>query len=353
MKAWIILALLLAGGGVWWWQQKPHAINAPISATTMEAQASTLPLTVTVTHPVLAELSEALELTGAIVPVSEVLATSDLSGVKVLTLLAEEGDSVKQGQVLARLDTESLQYQLQQLEAQRQRSEEEFHRLDRIKQSGAVSKDELSQKWLALQSSIAQYNDLKLKLERAAILAPAHGVIYERGIASGALLVGGEVLFRIASGGLSEVEVQVPETQLSRLATGQSGTITLASGEKLEGAVRRVTPRIDPVQRTAAVRISLPSKSFYPVGAFATVKLTVGRHQGLTLPLTALQKDGDGDFIWIIDGGKARVQRITPQFRDNSRVIADDLATEWQVVATAGAFLQVGDVVQTTPGTTP
>lgn len=253
------------------WSRLPALFLATILGTPALRAAdppppSTPPLTITVTNPSPATLTEKLTLTGAVVPVHEVLATSDLNGVKVLALLAEEGDSVRQGQVLARLDTESLRYQLQQSDAQRQRSEEEFRRLDRIKQSGAVSTDQLSEKWLAFQSSQAQFNDLKLKLDRAAILAPADGVIYERGIASGALLVGGEVMFRIAGDGKSEVELQVPETRLSQLVRGQTGTVTLAAGETLQGTVRRITPRIDPVQRTAAVRVSLPDDRFYPVG---------------------------------------------------------------------------------------
>lgn len=315
-----------------------------IAAETPPAQ---LPLTVSVTRPATATLSEVLEFTGAIVPVTEVLVTSDLNGVKVLSLLAEAGNHVKAGQVLARLDTKSLRYQLQQLDAHRARSEEEFHSLDHIKQTGAVSKDQLSEKWLAFQSSQAQYNDLKLKLERAAILAPASGVIYERGIASGALLVGGEVMFRIAADGVSEVELQVPETRLSQLAVGQTGDIRLAAGESLQGKVRRITPRIDPLQRTAAVRISLPTQSFYPVGAFATVKLGVGEHQGLTLPLTALHKDTDGDFVWTIDEGQARVQRVALIFRDETHAIIEGLSPTSVVVTRAGAFLQEGDAVQT------
>lgn len=314
---------------------------------------STPSLTVTVIQPAPATLAETLTLTGAVVPVHEVLATSDLNGVKVLALLAEEGDAVRQGQVLARLDTESLRYQMQQLDAQRQRSEEEFRRLDRIKQSGAVSTDQLSEKWLAFQSSQAQYNDLKLKLERAAILAPADGVIYERGIASGALLVGGEVMFRIAGNGQSEVELQVPETRLSQLARGQTGTVTLAAGEKLPGTVRRITPRVDPVQRTAAVRVSLPEDRFYPVGVFATVTLKIKEHEGLSLPLTAVAKDADGEFVWCVVNGKATVQRISSRFRDDRLALVDNITPDAQVVVRAGAFLQEGDEVSTVQDAAP
>lgn len=358
MRRWLLVGLravaglLVVGGGAWWWQQAGHSTPA-VSAAESVPPSSSLPLTVTVAQPTQATLRETLTLTGAVVPMHEVLVTSDLNGIKVMSLLAEEGDTVREGQVLARLDTESLRYQLQQLDAQRQRSEDEFRRLDRIKQTGAVSTDQLSEKWLAFQSSLAQYNDLKLKLERAAILAPASGVIYERGVASGALLVGGEVLFRIAADGKSEVELQVPETRLSQLAQGQNGAITLAAGETLAGKVRRITPRIDPTQRTAAVRISLPDDRFYPVGVFATVTLQVAEHQGLTLPLTALLKDADGEFVWTVVDGKAQVQRIAPRFRNDMRVIVEGIPPTAAAVVSAGAFLQEGDTVNTVQSSLP
>lgn len=358
MKTWIIAVLVaITAFTGWWWTHS--ASSAATAATQTTAAPSTgvtansTPQAVTTINPVPRTLKETLELTGAVVPVQEVLATSDLNGVKVLALLAEEGDTVKEGQVLAQLDTESLRYQLQQVDALRQRSEEEFNRLDRIKQSGAVSTDQLSEKWLAFQSSQAQFNDLKLKLERAAILAPANGVIYERGIASGALLTGGEVLFRIAGKGISEVELQVPETRLAQLARGQRGEIVMADGTRLEGTVRRISPRIHSLQRTAAVRVSLPTDKFYPIGSFATVALTIGEHAGLTLPVTALQKDSTGDFVWIVNDGKAHASRITSPFRDEQQMLVEGVSADTLVVASAGAFLQEGDNVHPVEAATP
>ena len=304
-------------------------------------------LSVTIAKPQLGRMAETISATGMTIPREEIQVMTELSSVRVRDVLVDVGDSVKKGQKLALLDGVSLAYQTLPLKSDYERARDAFSRVDKIKESGAVSKQLVQEKRAEMQAAKAKLDDAELSLKRSAILAPEAGVIFERKAVIGGLVTASEPLFRIARRREIEMEALVPEAILSTLRPGQPASVTLA-GESLslEGTVRLVTPRVDKATRMAAIRIHLPGTQSVPVGLFASARIVLSEREGMLLPKTTLQHDGGGDFVWAVSvDSRAERRPVTVTLTDEKQVLVEALPFYLRVVARAGAFIKEGDRV--------
>lgn len=344
----LLLLICTLGVAVWCFEASSVAAKSESENTHTESSAGAAKL-VTVAKPERNTLTEYFDLTGAVVPNVEIVVASDIADARVTELLVEEGDQVSAGQELARLDTKSLQYQLQQMGAQLKRSEDLLARFTKIKHS--ISSVDVSEKQLDYEAVKARYDDIKLKLQRATILAPAAGTLYEKTVHVGTQPNNNEPMFRIAGGGKVEIEVSVSETSLPRLRIGQTGEVYVSGFDTpFNASVRRIYPQIDSLQRTAKVRVALMPDRFIPIGTFARLKLAVGQHDGISLPTTAIQQDQGGDYVWVVQNEKVIRKPVDPLFRGNGRaIISGDISAdigEANVVVRAGSLLHEGEVVR-------
>jgi HlyD family secretion protein len=261
--------------------------------------------------------------------------------------MADVGDIVTKGQKLAVLDGESFANQLDQLRSDYERAADAFSRVDGIKDTGAVSKQLVTEKRTAMQSAKALLDDAELNLRRSTILAPDAGVIFERKATIGGLVSNSEPLFRIARRNEIEMEAKVPESTLFALKVGQPVSIAL-SGVNIptQGSIRLIAPLVDNATRMAVIRIKLQSDHPIPVGLFATAKIMQSEREGLLLPKTALQQDSTGDFVWVLNPeNKAERLPITVTLYGDEQVMVESVAADARVVARAGAFIKDGDRV--------
>lgn len=309
-------------------------------------------LTVTVVEPVQKILQTQLSLTGITIPREEVLVITELSNLRVREVRADVGDTVKKGQILAVLDGESLKNQQNDLQAEYERARDDYARVEGIKDTGAVSRQSVTQKRLAMQSARAKLQDAQLNLRRGNILSPVNGIIYERSAAIGALVSASEPLYRIARQGEIEVQISVPEADLTSLTRGQQVTIKLTGhSEEISGTLRLITPKVDNATRTANARISLPKGVSTAIGLFAEARIITGEQQGITLPASALQQDSQGSYVWQLDEKQKAVRLpIKVILRNDVDMIIEDIPTGSVIVARAGSFIKEGDHVNIAKG---
>jgi RND family efflux transporter MFP subunit len=304
-------------------------------------------LSVTYVQPVQKTILETLNVTGATMARDEIMVSTELSGMRVREVLADVGDSVEKGQVLAVLDGESLNNQLAQLDSEYERSRDEFNRMNAIKNSGAVSKENLLQRQSAMKVAKARLDDARLNVKRSTIVAPESGLIFERKATIGALINTSEPLYRIARGHEIEIEASIPEAELSKLIKDQKTEIVLnGAAHPIEGKIRLITPYIDPSSRSAKIRITGDKLPVTAVGLFATVRLVLGEKQGTVLPATALQRDEQGLFVWSLDTTNKAVRLpITLLTRTTDEIMVEGVSADSRIIARAGAFVKEGEEV--------
>jgi len=283
---------------------------------------------------------------------------------RVAAIYVEAGDHVKRGQVLARLNVSILEPQvanleaaLEQARAEAELADAEYHRAQAVGASGALSAEETQRRKSAsataaakVKVAAAQLAEAQARLARAAVRAPADGIILTRNIEVGQTAApGGEALFRLSEGGEVELRGQVAEQDLPLLKVGQLVNVRLTGTTRVyEGRVRLLGAVIDPQTRLGMARVALtPDPNLRP-GAFARAEVTVSNADRAVLPQTAVLTDDAGGSYVLIVNAQHKIERRNVHVSgivQNGVTIADGVSGNDQIVATAGAFLQEGELV--------
>jgi HlyD family secretion protein len=284
-------------------------------------------------------------------------------GGRVAAIYVEAGDHVKRGQVLARLNVSVLEPQvanleaaLEQARAEAELADAEYRRAQAVGASGALSAEETQRRKSAgvtaaakVKVAAAQLAEAQARLARAAVRAPADGIILTRNVEVGqTATAGGEALFRLSQGGEVELRGQVAEQDLPLLKVGQLVNVRLTGTTRVyEGRVRLLGAVIDPQTRLGQARVTLtPDPNLRP-GAFARAEVTVSNADRAVLPQTAVLTDDKGTYVLVVNT-QHKIERRTVHVSgivQNGVTIADGIVGTDQVVATAGAFLQEGELV--------
>ena len=202
------------------------------------------PLSVTVTPIADKSMSDGVSASGVLVSREEAGVASELSGYRIAQVFVDEGDWVKKGQPLARLDDTLLRSQIDQQNANvtqqkvaGQRAQAEADRVKGLDNQGVLSQEQISERRLAAKSADAQVasaeaglNDLKTRDGLMIIRAPVSGRVLERTARPGDTSSPGATLFRIARDGLVEMDAQAPEADLAQVKVGNRGEGGTVSG---------------------------------------------------------------------------------------------------------------------------
>jgi HlyD family secretion protein len=346
---------------------------------------------VTVTNAKVSEIVQSVVVSGSMIARDEVLVSPEVDGLAITEILAEEGDRVATGQVLARLSRITLDVQKAQNEAQIARAEATiaqsnaqiveaeanlvqaraaFDRTKALRENGNASQEAFEQRDAANRSAQARVNsarqalaiakadltlaqaqgrDIDVKLARTEIKAPAGGTISRRNAKLGAMvaMAATDPLFRIIADGAIELQADVAEVELAGLRLGQKVAVTPAGADKpLEGEIRLIAPEVDRASRLGRVRIALKGNPPVAIGSFARGVIETGRKTNITLPLSAITYSRGGATVQSVRDGKVTTKKVELGLMGDGRAeIVSGIADGESVVARAGTFVRDGDVI--------
>jgi HlyD family secretion protein len=337
-----------------------------------------------------AEMVASITVTGTIVPRQEVAVGTDVAGLIVLELRADQGDSVKEGNIIARLDKSSLEIQLAQIEAQRAQAEasiaqseaqivdaqiavrqaqEALDRARALSAKGITSKADFDnatnahdsanarlntsrQALVASQSQLqlvaAQKRDILLRIEKADVKAPTDGVVLSRNALLGGIVsMNAGPLFRIARDNEFELSANIPEVDLPRLKPDMPVSVRVSGMEQpVAGRIRLISPEITASSRLGAVKISLEHNDAIRPGNFARAVIELTRRNGVSVPLSAVVYRGPTALVQVVKDGVIDTRKVTLGIRNDKAVeVLEGLADGEDVVARAGTFVANGDRV--------
>lgn len=340
------------------------------------------------------EIVERAVITGTLVPRDEILVSPEIEGFRITELLAEEGDRVAAGQVLAKLSTEMIatqeasnvaglaraeaaivqaRSQIVQSEAAQTEARLSLERAQALIRTGNATAAILEQRVSAAQSADGKLAaargglqaseadlatakaagaEIALRRARAAIRAPEAGIVNRRTARVGGMASGvGEPLFRLIARGEIELEGEVPEGWLPRIKVGDPARLDLDDGRELAGKVRRVYPEVDRTTRLGKVRIALGDDPALRIGAFGRGSVEVARRTGVSVPVSSLlfSADGSAGVLAVRDGRVEARKVVTGLSADGFSEVRSGLSAGEAVVARAGSFLRDGDRVRAVP----
>ena len=364
---------------------------APLAAFLLLAAAApeAAPPAVTVVPAAEGTLAATILVTGTLVARDEVMVSPQIADLAITSIEAEEGDRVAAGQVLARLSHDALDASLAQNTAQQARAESAiaqaqnaitenqasrvqadaaFARAKDLVGSGTTSREtfdtrqqaalvgaaRLTASVNALHAaqadaalSLAQRQELLVRLDRTVIRAPVAGVVSRRTARLGAVVsMAGEPLFRLIADGAVELEAGVPETRLAQLRPGQPASLA-ASGPAMPAHVRLVSPEVSQATRLGRVRIA-PDGDGTPgaIGSFARATVEVARATGVIVPLSAVLFDPDAAHVQVVKDGAVQTRTVTLALRAAGQaLVTGGVAAGEQVVSVSGTFVRDGDRV--------
>lgn len=309
-------------------------------------------LNVTVTRPWEERVVEHLGVTGTLVPREEVTVVAEIANARIRHLSADIGDRIRKGDTLAVLDTESVRLQVAQMAAEYAKAQDEFARIDSIKDTGAVSLGLVSEKKNAMDAARARLEEARLAERRTIVTAPDAGIVFERQAKAGGLVNTSDPLFRIARKGEIEAELRVPEGAANRVSPMAAVTLSIAGlPEPLTGTVRLVSPRIDASDRALPVRVSIPDRPDLKIASFVHGDIALTMVTALAVPATAIQRDAAGPFVWTVEAeGRVARHPIILLAQKEEVALVTGVTPDLPVVVRAGSLVRAGDIVQPVEG---
>ena len=295
------------------------------------------------------DLATGLPVTGTLKPERDVTLTAPYPEL-VETVMVKEGQTVKQGQPLARLRTESLAPAAASAESQRSMAATDYERMKNLFREGAVSQRDLdnAQSQLRAAESAAAYADKRLK--EATVRAPFDGVVARRVVQGGDRLGDGGVMFRVVNTAGLEFEASVPGEAVGVVHVGAPVTLSVngLEGVTIHGRIARVNATADPATRQVRVYATVPNTDGRLVGdLFASGRVQLGQAAGvLTVPSTGVRTAADGSAsAWLVVDGHAEKRAVVAGLRDEVR----DLV-EVRSGLKEGEAVVVGPIETLTPG---
>lgn len=260
------------------------------------------------------------------------------SGVMV-QLLAEEGDQVKAGQVLARIDPEKARLELDRAKANMDKLDNNYRRSKQLLAEKLVSADASDQIRYDLESARASYNLAQLELSYTNITAPISGVVAQRMIKPGNLIALNAPVFRIVNTSHLEAVLNVPEQEMATLHAGQSlhMAVDALPGQAFDGKVDRVSPVVDSGSGTFRVVCAFDGADKLRPGMFGRIEVVYDQRANvLTLPRTALIEDEGESAVYVVRDKKAVRVPVQLGYQDGEVVEVRSGVKEGDQVITAG-----------------
>lgn len=262
-----------------------------------------------------APVTQAFQGTATLQAVATSEVVSKATGV-VLQLLVEEGDAVKSGQLLAKLENDRQRLALRQARADLAKQESEYQRTQQMFERKLIANDAFDRARFDLEAVRARVAMQELELSYTEIRAPIGGVVSERMIRQGNLVQINQALFRIDDFDPLEAVVNVPEREMQRIAAGQPVTMLVDAvpGEAFEGSVARVSPVVDAASGTFRVVAHFrDGENRLRSGMFGRLSVVHDvREEVLTVPRQALLAEDQDAAVYQIDSdGVARRQPVS------------------------------------------
>lgn len=277
------------------------------------------PLTIRVAQVGQAPVVDRVETAGT-VALREETALGFTSGGRIARILVNEGDRVRRGQVLARLDATALQAALATAQAEQTRARAELKRLEPLMAKGWITRPRYEAAQAAAQAADANVTAQRFALDTARIVASGDGIVLARLAEPGQIIAQGMpvlVVGRAASGFV--LRAPLNDREAARLSRGAPARVTLEAldGAPLAGSVLELGSRADPATGTFRIEIALPPDPRLRSGLIGRAAIAADPAANAAAPLLVPPlalfgaRAGEG-FVYVIDGqDKARLRKIS------------------------------------------
>jgi membrane fusion protein, multidrug efflux system len=261
-------------------------------------------------------MAEVLPLVGTVAANESLEIRPEIAG-QIAELHFSDGERVRRGQLLLRLDDRELRAQLAEAGARLELAEQEGQRMRKLFVEQFVSQAEVDRSRAEQLRAAAEVERLRARLAKTELRAPFAGHIGVRNVAPGASVTTDTVIARLDDLSRVKIEFAVPEAYLPQIQKGAQVRI-VQPGEQgrgtVQGTVYFISTHLDRQTRAAQVRalVEEPPATLRP-GMFADLELLLREPQVLAVPEGAVLARGEGTFlVTVLDGEQGKVAGLLP-----------------------------------------
>ena len=293
-----------------------------------------------------------LRVVGNVETQNDIMISAEVSG-RVVEQVVDEGDRVRKGQTILRINDDKLQQEKARLEAATEQARENYERLQRIyDEDGIGSEIDVLNAKFSFQQSNSALQSIKVDIENATIEAPFDGLVDSYLLEEGEMVSLGMQVVRLIGTGTYIVSAGVPARYADVIETGDEVELWFDSQnpDTLDGAISYVGNSIDTQNRTFRIEVLLPEQNrSYKVDMIANLRLVTLTEENVVIVSEEYIYKEENEFIVYVksvndDGnpiGERRVVQLGPSFKSDV-IIRSGLDFGDELITTGSAFLNDG-----------
>lgn len=267
---------------------------------------------------------------------------------QVIAVQVERGALVESGQEIGRIDSETIEAQVAQAEAQLLQATEDLERVETLQERGIATENQVTQNRAVKAAAEAALTAAREQFQNTVIRAPFAGRLNDMTLDVGEFVNDGDPVAQVLDNDPLSVVVQVPQQALSRLQKGQPAEVLFITGETRPGTIGFIGSNADSQTRTFRVEVSVDNPdSLMPAGLSATVAIPTGTAQGHFISPAILSLGASGELGVKIVGEDDRVvfEPITIVRAQTDGIWVTGLDDTARIITVGQGFVAAGDTV--------
>lgn len=258
-----------------------------------------------------------------------------------------EGQNVKKGALLVRLDDSQARSLLQAAEASNKQAEDAIGRYKQLYEKGSLAEAN----WVEAQSKLEQarssYTIAQKNLNDCILRAPCSGVVGTKSLNVGETVLPSQPVVTILNIDTVKIKVSVPEREMAAISANTESTITIDAldGKMFTGGRIEKGVQADALTHTYSIRINVPNEDTLLLpGMVAKVTIAGNAASNVTVPILSVQQLSSGErFVWIVDADTvAHRKMVTIGKTVGNRIVVVDGLKEGDIIITDG-FQKISD----------
>lgn len=288
---------------------------------------------------------------GTVVAKTKVVLSAQVAA-RVLEVVVRQGDLVKKGAILIRLDDAEPQARLKQAEAawlgataRRKQVEATYQRMKRLIAEEVVTPQQFEAADAAYQTAQAeeeaarrQQEASKVILDFTTVTAPFDGRVTRREVEPGEFAAAGRPLLALDATDLFHLETALPLVEEGRLQLGQRHPVEITGLLAMQGTIDEIVPAADPETRTVTVKVLLPRGAAVRSGLFGRLLLSGAATKGVFVPKRAVREIGQLETVRVLESGRVITRHVQTGREAGEEIeILSGLRPNEQVVVEGGS----------------
>ncbi len=244
----------------------------------------------------------------AAVEADDMVAASSETGGRILRMNFKEGDNIRKGQLVAKLDLEQIDKQVAELQTSMTLAKDVFERQERLWKQNIGSELQYLEAKNNVERLEKTLETIEFQKTKANVYAPISGVVEMVMLKQGEMASPGMPIVQILNTNKVKVVADIPETYLGKVKSGQMVTIKFPALDKeIQAKISQLGRTIDPANRTFEAQINLPNgKGMYKPNLLASMLLNDFSAKGVpVIPVEMVQQEVSGkDYVYIKTAGE-------------------------------------------------